>query len=278
MFLAVGHRLRGTYRFGRFGFGHRSFGQRHHIFAIAGHYVSGAVDMIVARKFSSGHHTRGRLQIGPLHGVERHRRRGQCTRTRTAAARSQAGEDIHGAHRVVHHQIFIVILLFHTMQIGVSTRTTSAGPAIGEAHGHHHGSSMYIVFDLRIFFFRAQVVEQGRTHVERPRAVGIEVPTEVQSQFRHQITRSQIAIGRFFLEVVSPTERQNTVEFNATRFNRRRDKQVYEIDSAINIDLTSGTATQQEVLIGQQQVAFHTQRERRRELAFEIESKHPRNQ
>ena len=190
MFLAVGHRFRGTYRFGRFGFGHRSFGQRHHIFAITGHDVSGAVDMIVARKFSSGHHTRGRLQIGPLHGVERHRRRGQCTRTRTAAARSQAGKNIHGAHRVVHHQIFIVIILFHTMQIGVSTRTTSASPAIGEAHGHHHSGSMYIVFDLRIFFFRAQVVEQGRTHVQRPRAVGIEVPTEVQSQLRHQITRS----------------------------------------------------------------------------------------
>ena len=85
---------------------------------------------------------------------------------------------------------------------------------------------MYIVFDLRIFFFRAQVVEQGRTHVQRPGAVGIEVPTEIQPQFRHQITRSQIAIGRFFLEIVSPTERQDTVEFNATRLNRRRDKQV----------------------------------------------------
>ena len=85
---------------------------------------------------------------------------------------------------------------------------------------------MYIVFDLRIFFFRAQVVKQGGTHVQRPGAVGIEVPTEIQPQFRHQITRSQIAIGRFFLEIVSPTERQDTVEFNATRLDRRRDKQV----------------------------------------------------
>ena len=164
------------------------------------------------------------------------------------------------------------------MNKGATAHALLAGPAIGETNREHHRSLMYIVLNLRVLFLRAQIVEQRRTQIQRPRAFGIEVPTEIQTQFRHQITRTEVTIGGFFLKIMSPTERKNTVQLDATRFDGWRHKEVDKIDPSIKVNHATGTVALQQVLVRQQEVTFQTEGEGRRKLALDIQDKHPGHQ